>query len=62
MKNLENFGVQEMNAHEFLEVDGGNWFTDLVHGTPAVIYSVYQTASGYAEAWLAGFQAGNKEV
>lgn len=25
MKNLENYGVQELNANEFREIDGGSW-------------------------------------
>jgi hypothetical protein len=26
MKNLENYGVQEMNAKEIQEIDGGSWW------------------------------------
>ena len=29
MKNLQSFGVQELNAKEIREIDGGNWFRAL---------------------------------
>lgn len=29
MKNLENFGVQEMNIEELIGVDGGGFWSDL---------------------------------
>ncbi len=28
MKNLENYGVQELNAREIQETDGGGWLSD----------------------------------
>lgn len=28
MKNLENFGVQELNNLELHTIEGGNWLTD----------------------------------
>jgi hypothetical protein len=31
MKNLENFGVQEMNAKEIKETDGGGMIADAVY-------------------------------
>lgn len=34
MKNLENYGVQEMNANEVKKIDGGAWikFTGFLDG------------------------------
>lgn len=33
-KNLENYGVQEMNANEVIKIDGGAWikFTGFLDG------------------------------
>ena len=49
MKNLENYGVQELNAREMEGIDGGGWIADLVHWlkcngmehTPGYIHSQY---------------------
>ena len=30
MKNLENFGVLEMNSREMRETEGGDWIADFV--------------------------------
>ncbi|PCI32953.1 MAG: hypothetical protein COB60_08465 [Flavobacteriaceae bacterium] len=33
MKNLENYGVQELNGKEIMEIDGGGFWEDLTSGT-----------------------------
>ncbi|WP_456377911.1 hypothetical protein [Lutibacter sp.] len=33
MKNLENYGVQVLDAKEIREVDGGGFWDDLTEGT-----------------------------
>jgi hypothetical protein len=30
MKNLQNFGVQELNTKEIKEIEGGGWIADFV--------------------------------
>jgi lactobin A/cerein 7B family class IIb bacteriocin len=38
MKNLQNFGVQELNAEEIREIDGGiiHWFWPIAAGAVVV--------------------------
>jgi hypothetical protein len=51
MKNLENYGVLEMDAIEIRETDGGGWF--LVVLAEFLVASIYD----YDEA-IAGFKEG----
>jgi len=37
MKNLECYGVQEMNAEEMLEFNGGSWYQDFKDGVAIFI-------------------------
>jgi len=53
MKNLENYGVLEMDAGEIKDVDGGWWQAAFAIATVAVwVYNGRQDiAEGYMEAW-----------
>ena len=52
MKNLENYGVQEMNAEEIREIQGGlHWFWPVAAG--AVLYEVVTDWKNF-KAGLAG--------
>jgi len=44
MKNLENYGVQEMNAKEIREIDGGEvpWWYYLLSPGPAYIIGKFE--------------------
>lgn len=55
MKNLENYGVQEMNTKEIEEVNGGFF------GTLALAVSVVAAATAYVEAVDTFYEAG-KEI
>jgi hypothetical protein len=52
MKNLElcNYGVQEMNAGEMEEIDGGGFWYDYVLGL--VVDAAIDAVSGAAHAYI----------
>ncbi|MBQ4801734.1 bacteriocin-type signal sequence-containing protein [Aquimarina amphilecti] len=64
MKNLENFGVQELNNFELNSIEGGNWFGDAWDATveavsdaaDAVVDAVSSFADGVADGWNAAFE------
>ncbi len=58
MKNLENYGVQEMNAEEMMQAEGGNLFTDI----GKAIGDAIGAAIGDAWNWLVGHSDNGKIV
>ena len=63
MKNLElnGLGVQEMNAEEMRETDGGNLFTDIGKAISDAVEAVGE-AIGDAWNWLVGHSDNGKTV
>ncbi len=59
MKNLENYGVKELNTKDIKETDGGIFGAILA---AAAIYLVYETIGNWSasrEAFESGYAAGN---
>lgn len=56
MKKLEMYGVQEMNAKEMKETDGGGWF-GILAGAVIIALTLEVMFEGSAKCW-ADFQAG----
>ena len=56
--NLENFGVQEMNAQESVSVDGGDFWGDVFSVGASVIVAQWR----FNRALAAGFEAGSQVV
>ena len=46
MKNLENYGVQELNANEINEIDGGGSFVKLVASLFGKLTEYYYRGGG----------------
>jgi len=63
MKNLDlnGFGVQEMNAEEMREINGGNWFKDIGEAIGNAIEAVGE-AIGDAWNWLVGHSDNGRTV
>lgn len=53
MKNLENYGVQELNAQEIKKTDGGYWQILLA----AIITDMLLNPSATADAWTEGYNS-----
>lgn len=56
MKNLKNFGVQELSAREIRETDGGGW---MAYALGAII-GIMSDAGYYLEASGFNHQGANK--
>ena len=56
MKNLENYGVQEMNAGEMRETDGGFWLEILFVAAVFVIGLLMDAHPERTEVWIDGEQ------
>jgi len=56
MKNLENYGVQEMNAKEIREIEGGGWKAVLL----GVIVGLMSDAGYFLEQSGFNHQGANK--
>ena len=41
--NVENIGFKELTSKEFISIDGGNWFTDVVNTVVAVETAIIVT-------------------
>ena len=41
MGNLQNFGVQELNAKEMSEIEGGSWWSALIWVAVSVLAGLY---------------------
>jgi len=58
MKNLENYGVQEMNAKELREVDGGVFGVDDIIAIAGAVIYLYNEGSDF----VAGFNHSYKRA
>tara|TARA_B110000208_G_scaffold189110_1_gene250024 strand:- start:1819 stop:2007 length:189 start_codon:yes stop_codon:yes gene_type:complete len=56
MKNLQNYGVQEMNAEEIREIDGGNWLKAL-RVFAAAAAAIHETICSGPESHRTSFHA-----
>ena len=61
MKNLENYGVQEMNAEEMRKTDGGNLLADIGKAISDAVEAIGE-AIGDAWDWLVGHSDNGKTV
>lgn len=59
--NLNDFGVQEMNAEEMMQTEGGNLFTDIGKAIGDAIGAIGE-AIGDAWNWLVGHSDNGKTV
>lgn len=48
MEKLENYGVQELNTKEIIEIDGGGWIADFTHWVVHTDWTKYP--SGYVHS------------
>ncbi len=58
MKNLENYGVREMNAVEMRETDGGNLLADIGKAISDAVEAIGE-AIGDAWNWVASRWTGS---
>jgi len=58
MKNLENYGVQTLNAREIREVDGGFFGLILAAAASYLLYETLGNWSASVDAINAGFEEG----
>jgi hypothetical protein len=48
MKNLQNFGIQELNVEEIREIQGGGWFSDTFSDEIDAVQSFFGGILSYA--------------
>jgi hypothetical protein len=60
MKNLQNFGVQEMNAEEIREIEGGRFEFGIFWAGLDLRDSVFEELGHFWEGFQNGFKATTK--